>query len=103
MLDSLAGIGRSLFERRILDPDIEPPAEADAGLRRMWREPWFVWVATIGRNGFRRGFVNAGAAGHYLFGITNDGGVQLAPQSSSVVWHTLLDAVEDARYQASRP
>ncbi|WP_150110157.1 hypothetical protein [Crystallibacter crystallopoietes] len=98
-----AGIGRSLFEQRILDPATEPPDEADAGLRRMWREPWFVWVATIGRNGFRRGFVNAGAAGHYLFGTSPDGRVQLAAQSSSIVWHTLRDAVEDVRYQEGTP
>lgn len=94
-----AKVPRPHFERRILDPRTPPPEGADPQLRRMWGEPWFVWVATIAAGRFRRGFVNAGAAGHYLFGLDYDGGVQLAPQSSSVVWHTLRDAVEDARLE----
>ncbi|WP_336712374.1 hypothetical protein [Arthrobacter sp. USHLN218] len=97
-----AKVPRQHFERRILDPRTPPPEGADPQLRRMWGEPWFVWVATVGAGRFRRGFVNAGAAGHYLFGLNHDGGVQLAPQSSSVVWHTLRDAVEDARSQNGR-
>jgi hypothetical protein len=92
-------VPRPHFERRILDPRTPPPEGADPQLLRMWGEPWFVWVVTIGAGRFRRGFVNAGAAGHYLFGLNNDGGVQLAPQSSTLVWHTLRDAVEDARFQ----
>lgn len=90
-------VPRQHFERRILDQRTPPPAGADPQLRRMWGEPWFVWVATVGSGRFRRGFVNAGPAGHYLFGLNNDGGMQLAPQSSSLVWHTLRDAVENAR------
>lgn len=96
---TIVTINRGLFERRLRDAKIPAPANADGPLLRLWREPWFVWVASIGQGRLRRGFINAGAAGHYLFGLNNDGGVQLAPQSSSQVWHTLRDAVEDARFQ----
>ncbi|AUI49613.1 hypothetical protein AC20117_01100 [Arthrobacter crystallopoietes] len=92
-------INRSLFERRLQDARVPAPANAEGPLLRLWREPWFVWLASIGRGRFRRGFINAGTAGHFLFGVNNDGDVQLAQQSSSLLWHTLRDAVEDARFQ----
>lgn len=92
-------VTRGLFERRLRDAKVSVPFNADGQLRRLWREPWFVWVVTVSRERFRRGFINAGAAGHFLFGLNNDGDVQLAPQPSSLVWHTLRDAVEDARFQ----
>jgi hypothetical protein len=91
-------VHRGLFERRLRDAKVPVPSNADGQLRRLWREPWFIWVITVGRERFRRGFINAGTAGHYLFGLNNDGDVQLAPQPSSIVWHTLRDAVEDARF-----
>ena len=91
-------VNRGLFERRLQDAKVPVPSNADGQLRSLWQEPLFVWVVTVGRERFRRGFINAGAAGHFLFGLNNDGDVQLAPQASSLVWHTLRDAVEDARF-----
>ena len=91
-------VNSGLFERRLQDAKVPVPSNADGQLRSLWQEPWFVWVVTVGRERFRRGFINAGAAGHFLFGLNNDGDVQLAPQASSLVWHTLRDAVEDARF-----
>ena len=89
-------VNSGLFERRLQDAKVPVPSNADGQLRSLWQEPWFVWVVTVGRERFRRGFINAGAAGHFLFGLNNDGDVQLAPQASSLVWHTLRDAVADA-------
>lgn len=76
--------------RQRLDGPTEAPEGADEASRRMWNEPWVGWGMAIEDSPFERSWLNAGAAGHYLVGLDDDGWISLEPVPSAQVWDVIV-------------
>ncbi|MFB0833884.1 hypothetical protein ACX8Z9_03195 [Arthrobacter halodurans] len=77
-----------LFRER-LAAGAELPDGADAATARMWEQPWFAWRFTLPEHGMQRAWLNAGDAGHYATGTTDDGAMMMQPTPSAHVWRTM--------------
>jgi len=92
---SLATSPEELPEQTVLarvdDPETSPPPGADAHLRHVWSQPWFLW--TLGTSGGPTGLtmINAGPSGHLALTSTGtEGHVGLRAVPSAVVWSALV-------------
>ncbi|WP_456787808.1 hypothetical protein [Cellulomonas sp. P5_C5] len=87
-------IAEATVMARVDDPSTPPPPDADAALRYVWEQPWFLLTMTTAP--FQRGLfvVNAGPAGQFVVNATTKRGVYVFQAfHSSVVWLTLVDTV----------
>jgi len=78
------------------------PDAGDAALARLWAEPWFAWRMTAEATGLARGWLNAGAAGHYAMGVDGSSMV-LAAEPSLRAWQALLQDVGELAREGRLP
>jgi hypothetical protein len=87
-------IDQELLVHRADDPAVPPPAGADANLKHVWSQPWFLW--TLSGTGLNSGLVmiNAGRAGH--FAVTQGEGdkARFTAYPSTFLWHKLVTLVD---------
>lgn len=93
---SLATSPSTILEETVLtrvdDPETPPPPGADAHLRHVWSQPWFLW--TLRASGSEHGLVvvHAGAAGQYLLTSADEPGhVGFGPVASAQLWAHLVE------------
>lgn len=68
------------------------PDAGDSALARLWAEPWLAWRMTAEATELARGWLNAGAAGHYAMGADGDDMV-LSAEPSLRAWQALFQDV----------
>lgn len=79
------------------DPDLPPPPGADAPLRRVWAEPWFLWTVRSSAGGHGLVVIDAGRAGHLALTTSPlRGHVGLHAVPSAVLWARLVELVSGA-------
>ena len=93
---SLATTPDSILEETVLarvdEPATPPPPGADAHLRHVWSQPWFLW--TLRASGSETGLVvvRAGSAGQYLLTTaTEPGHVGFSAVPSAQLWAHLVE------------
>lgn len=90
-------VPEALLRRRVDDPTTPPAPDADAHLRYVWQQPWFLWTLQASGSTSGRIMVNAGRAGHFAL-TTPDGGpaaaeaglVGFRAMPSAAVWRDLV-------------
>lgn len=87
-------LGEELILRRADDPAVPPPDDADANLRYMWSQPWFLWTLQASGVDHGRVMVNAGRAGHFALMQGEDERVRFGAMPSYDVWFDLVAMVE---------
>ena len=90
-------IREDLVLARVDDPGTPPPAGADAHLRHVWEQPWYMW--TLRASGSEHGLlmVQAGAAGCFVVRSSRTPeSVTFGAAVSAEVWLRIVGAVAGA-------
>lgn len=98
---SPADVPEALLVQRVDDPRTPPPDGADAHLRHVWGQPWFLWTLAATGNRPAIAAVNAGPSGHYVLTAP---GPDAAPEHlglhavlSAALWLEIVETVARAR------
>jgi hypothetical protein len=87
----------SVVTARLEDPDVPAPAGADAVLREVWRQPWYLWTLRTTASQHGLVVVHAGDRGCYaMAGGPEPGVVAFRALSSYDVWLRLHELVAEA-------
>lgn len=82
---------RDLLAARVERPETEPPPEADANLREVWRRPWVLWTLTTTAGTSGLNVVHAAGRGHFAVGRGDFGEhVRFVPVPSHALFVVLL-------------
>lgn len=89
-------IDEELLIHRADDDAVPPPADADAHLKYVWSQPWFLW--TLSGTGLDSGLVmiNAGRAGHFAITQGEDKKVRFSPYPAMYLWQKLVALTEQS-------
>lgn len=89
-------IDEELLIHRADDDAVPPPADADAHLKYVWSQPWFLW--TLSGTGLDSGLVmiNAGRAYHFAITQGEDKKVRFSPYPAMYLWQKLVALTEQS-------
>ena len=90
-----AEVPQELLQRRMDDPTVPPPADANAHLREVWSQPWVIWTMTTNPAQGGAAMIRAGARG--MFGLERDpqgGPTRLYAVPAAAAWLGLVKVVE---------
>ncbi|WP_405055894.1 hypothetical protein OG474_24500 [Kribbella sp. NBC_01505] len=89
-------IEQDLLIQRADDDAIPPPADADAHLKYVWSQPWFLW--TLAGSNLNSGLVmiSAGRAGHFALARGEGTKARFMSYPSMLLWRKLVALVEQS-------
>ena len=98
---SLATTPPTILEETVLarvdEPETPPPPGADAHLRYVWSQPWFLWTLRASGSEYGLVVVHAGAAGQFLITSADEPGhVGFGPVPAAQLWAQLVQQTADA-------
>ncbi|WP_315093142.1 hypothetical protein [uncultured Cellulomonas sp.] len=98
---SLATTPEAILEETVLtrvdEPETPPPPGADAHLRHVWGQPWYLWTLQASGNEYGLVVVRAGAAGQFLLTSSDEPGhVGFVAVPAAQLWAHLVEQTATA-------